>query len=194
MQNLNKIICGVDEVGRGSLAGPVVAAAVILPNKHYIVGLNDSKKLSAKERIKLSIKIKRIAISIGIGSVGASIIDSVNIRNATIQAMEDAIKNLKKRPDLVLVDGLDKLEINLPTKNIIRGDSSEECIMAASIYAKVNRDKLMENYALQYPNFGFENNKGYGTKFHLNALKNHNPSPLHRLSFKPMKNKKSRIL
>ncbi|MBT4250132.1 ribonuclease HII [bacterium] len=194
MQNLNKIICGVDEVGRGSLAGPVVAAAVILPNKHYIVGLNDSKKLSAKERIKLSIKIKRIAISIGIGSVEASIIDSVNIRNATIQAMEDAIKNLKKRPDLVLVDGLDKLEINLPTKNIIRGDSSEECIMAASIYAKVNRDKLMENYALQYPNFGFENNKGYGTKFHLNALKNHNPSPLHRLSFKPMKNKKSRIL
>jgi ribonuclease HII len=104
--------------------------------------------------------------------------------------MEDAIKNLKKRPDLVLVDGLDKLEINLPTKNIIRGDSSEECIMAASIYAKVNRDKLMENYALQYPNFGFENNKGYGTKFHLNALKNHNPSPLHRISFKPMKNKK----
>mgnify|MGYP006438444381 FL=1 len=167
---------------------------MILPNKHYIVGLNDSKKLSAKERIKLSIKIKRIAISIGIGSVGASIIDSVNIRNATIQAMEDAIKNLKKRPDLVLVDGLDKLEINLPTKNIIRGDSSEECIMAASIYAKVNRDKLMENYALQYPDFGFENNKGYGTKFHLNALKNHNPSPLHRLSFKPMKNKKSRIL
>ena len=167
---------------------------MILPNKHYIVGLNDSKKLSAKERIKLSIKIKRIAISIGIGSVGASIIDSVNIRNATIQAMEDAIKNLKKRPDLVLVDGLDKLEINLPTINIIRGDSSEECIMAASIYAKVNRDKLMENYALQYPNFGFENNKGYGTKFHLNALKNHNPSPLHRLSFKPMKNKKSRIL
>ena len=167
---------------------------MILPNKHYIVGLNDSKKLSAKERIKLSIKIKRIAISIGIGSVEASIIDSVNIRNATIQAMEDAIKNLKKRPDLVLVDGLDKLEINLPTKNIIRGDSSEECIMAASIYAKVNRDKLMENYALQYPNFGFENNKGYGTKFRLNALKNHNPSPLHRLSFKPMKNKKSRIL
>ena len=167
---------------------------MILPNKHYIVGLNDSKKLSAKERIKLSIKIKRIAISIGIGSVEASIIDSVNIRNATIQAMKDAIKNLKKRPDLVLVDGLDKLEINLPTKNIIRGDSSEECIMAASIYAKVNRDKLMENYALQYPNFGFENNKGYGTKFHLNALKNHNPSPLHRLSFKPMKNKKSRIL
>ncbi|MDC0881872.1 ribonuclease HII [Candidatus Marinimicrobia bacterium] len=194
MQNLNKIICGVDEVGRGSLAGPVVAAAVILPNKHYIVGLNDSKKLSAKERIKLSIKIKRIAISIGIGSVEASKIDSVNIRNATIQAMEDAIKNLKNRPDLVLVDGLDKLEINLPTKNIIRGDSSEECIMAASIYAKVNRDKLMENYALQYPNFGFENNKGYGTKFHLNALKNHSPSPLHRLSFKPMKNKKSRIL
>lgn len=167
---------------------------MILPNKHYIVGLNDSKKLSAKERIKLSIKIKRIAISIGIGSVEASIIDSVNIRNATIQAMEDAIKNLKKRPDLVLVDGLDKLEINLPTKNIIRGDSSEECIMAASIYAKVNRDKLMENYALQYPNFGFENNKGYGTKFHLNSLKNHNPSPLHRLSFKPMKNKKSRII
>ena len=108
--------------------------------------------------------------------------------------MEHAIKNLKKRPDLVLVDGLDKLKIDVPNKNIIRGDSSEECIMAASIYAKVRRDKLMENYALQYPNFGFENNKGYGTKFHLNALKNHNPSPIHRLSFKPMKNKKSRIL
>ncbi len=104
--------------------------------------------------------------------------------------MKDAIKNLKKRPDLVLVDGLDKLDINIPNKNIVRGDSSEESIMAASIYAKVNRDKLMERYALQYPNFGFESNKGYGTKFHLNALKKHNPSPLHRLTFKPMKIKK----
>ena len=167
---------------------------MILPNKHYIIGLNDSKKLSVNDRIELSIEIKRIAIGIGIGSVEASTIDSVNIRNATIQAMEHAIKNLKKRPDLVLVDGLDKLKIDVPNKNIIRGDSSEECIMAASIYAKVRRDKLMENYALQYPNFGFENNKGYGTKFHLNALKNHNPSPIHRLTFKPMKNKKSRIL
>ena len=167
---------------------------MILPNKHYIPGLNDSKKLSAKKRIELSIKIKRIAISIGIGSVDASTIDSVNIRNATLQAMKDAIKNLKKRPDLVLVDGLDKLDIDLPNKSIVRGDNSEECIMAASIYAKVSRDKLMENYALQYPNFGFENNKGYGTSFHLNALKIYNPSPLHRLTFKPMKNKKSRIL
>ena len=167
---------------------------MILPNKHYIIGLNDSKKLSVNNRIELSIEIKRIAIGIGIGSVEASTIDSVNIRNASIHAMEHAIKNLKKRPDLVLVDGLDKLKIDVPNKNIIRGDSTEECIMAASIYAKVSRDKLMENYALQYPNFGFENNKGYGTKFHLNALKNHNPSPLHRLSFKPMKNKKSRIL
>tara|TARA_B110000438_G_C15650296_1_gene579284 strand:+ start:335 stop:889 length:555 start_codon:yes stop_codon:yes gene_type:complete len=184
----------VDEVGRGSLAGPVVAAAVILPTKHYIVGLNDSKKLSAKKRIELSIKIKRIAISIGIASIEASTIDRVNIRNATIQAMKDAIKNLKKRPDLVLIDGLDKLDIDLPNKNIVGGDNSEECIMAASIYAKVSRDKLMETYALQYPNFGFQNNKGYGTKFHLNALKNCNPSPIHRLTFKPMKNKKSRIL
>lgn len=119
----------------------------------------------------------------------ASTIDILNIRNATIQAMKDAIKNLKKRPDLVLVDGLDKLDINIPNKNIVRGDSSEESIMAASIYAKVIRDKLMESYALQYPDFGFENNKGYGTKFHLNALKKHHPSPLHRLTFKPMKNK-----
>ena len=104
--------------------------------------------------------------------------------------MKDAIKNLKKRPDLVLVDGLDNLNINIPNKNIVRGDTSEECIMAASIYAKVSRDKLMEDYALQYPDFGFEKNKGYGTKFHLNALENHNPSTLHRLTFKPIKLKK----
>ena len=166
---------------------------MILPNKHYITGLNDSKKISAKKRFELSIKIKKIAISVGIGLVKASIIDEINIRNATLQAMENAIRNLEKRPDLVLVDGLDKLNIGVPNKNIIRGDNSEECIMAASIYAKVSRDKLMENYALLYPDFGFEKNKGYGTKFHLEALKKNDPSPIHRLTFKPL-NKKNRIL
>ena len=167
---------------------------MILPINHCIPSLDDSKKLSAKKRSELSIRIKSIAISVSIGLVESFIIDDINIKNATLLAMKNAIKGLKKRPDLVLIDGLDKLDIDIKNNNIVGGDSLEECIMAASICAKVSRDKLMDSYALEYPNFGFENNKGYGTKFHLNALKINSPSPIHRLTFKPMKNKKSRIL
>ena len=181
-------------MGRGSLAGPVVAAAVILPKSHGITELNDSKKLSSKKRSELFITIKNKAISTGIGLVTAFTIDKINIRNATHMAMKYAIKNLNYIPDIVLIDGSDKLDIDIKNNNIIGGDALEESIMAASIYAKVSRDELMNTYAQKYPDFGFENNKGYGTKYHLNALKYFNPSPIHRMTFKPMKNKKSRIL
>ena len=188
------LTAGVDEVGRGPLAGPVVAAAVILKLDEKIEELNDSKKLSPPKRENLVDAIKSNSISWSIGISSQMEIDSINILQASLLAMKRAVEGLKIVPELVLIDGNNTPDLDIQTRTIIKGDQTERCIMAASIYAKVSRDKLMENYALQYPNFGFENNKGYGTKFHLNALKNHNPSPIHRLSFKPMKNKKSRIL
>ena len=182
-------ICGVDEVGRGTLAGPVVASAVILQENHNIKGLNDSKKLSLKNRELLFKLIIKSSISIGIGIIGSKIIDKMNIRRATLLAMKNAVLDLKTKPDLVLVDGLDKIDVNIPNKNIIKGDSKVDCIMAASIIAKVKRDQLMIEYSSKYTEFGFEKNKGYGTKFHLNALKTNSPSPIHRMTFKPIKNK-----
>ena len=182
-------ICGVDEVGRGALAGPVVASAVILQENHNIKGLNDSKKLSLKNRELLFNLITKSSISIGIGIIDSQIIDKLNIRTASLLAMKNAVLDLKTKPDLVLVDGLDKIDVNTPNKNIIKGDSKIDCIMAASIIAKVKRDQLMEEYSNKYTEFGFEKNKGYGTKFHLNALKTNNPSPIHRMTFKPIKNK-----
>ena len=182
-------ICGVDEVGRGTLAGPVVASAVILQENHNIKGLNDSKKLSLKNRELLFTLITKSSISIGIGIIGSQVIDKLNIRRATLLAMKNAVLDLKTKPDLVLVDGLDKIDVNIPNKNIIKGDSKVDCIMAASIIAKVKRDQLMIEYSSKYTEFGFEKNKGYGTKFHLNALKINSPSPIHRMTFKPIKKK-----
>jgi len=186
---LKRTICGVDEVGRGTLAGPVVASAVILSANHKIEGLKDSKKLTSIRRVKLSKIIQKNALSIGIGIIDATIIDKINIRQATLLAMSNSVKDLSLKPDIVLIDGVDKINIPHPQKNIIGGDSKEDSIMAASIIAKVERDKLMDIYARTYPDFGFEKNKGYGTKFHLNALKINEHTPIHRMTFKPLKNK-----
>ena len=186
---LERTICGVDEVGRGTLAGPVVASAVILSANHKIEGLKDSKKLTSMRRVKLSKIIQKNALSIGIGIIDATVIDKINIRQATLLAMSNSVKDLSLKPDIVLIDGVDKINIPHPQKNIIGGDSKEDSIMAASIIAKVERDKLMDIYAKAYPDFGFEKNKGYGTKFHLNALKINKPTPIHRMTFKPLKNK-----
>ena len=186
---LKRTICGVDEVGRGTLAGPVVASAVILSANHKIEGLKDSKKLTSITRVKLSKIIQKNALSIGIGIIDATIIDKINIRQATLLAMSNSVKDLSLKPDIVLIDGVDKINIPHPQKNIIGGDSKEDSIMAASIIAKVERDKLMDIYARAYPEFGFKKNKGYGTKFHLNALKINKPTPIHRMTFKPLKNK-----
>ena len=182
-----RLICGVDEVGRGTLAGPVVASAVVLQENHNIDGLDDSKQLSVKNRELLFPLIIENSISVGIGVIDSQIIDKLNIRRATLLAMKNAILDLKIKPNLVLVDGIDKIDINIPNENIIKGDSKVDCIMAASIIAKVKRDHLMKEYSNKYPEFGFEKNKGYGTKFHLNALKTNNPSPIHRMTFKPIK-------
>ena len=186
---LKRTICGVDEVGRGTLAGPVVASAVILSANHKIEGLKDSKKLTSTSRVKLSKIIQKNALSIGIGIIDATVIDKINIRQATLLAMSNSVKDLSLKPDIVLIDGVDKINIPHPQKNIIGGDSKEDSIMAASIIAKVERDKLMDIYARAYPEFGFKKNKGYGTKFHLNALKINKPTPIHRMTFKPLKNK-----
>jgi len=186
---LKRTICGVDEVGRGTLAGPVVASAVILSANHKIEGLKDSKKLTSITRVKLSKIIQKNALSIGIGIIDATVIDKINIRQATLLAMSNSVKDLSLKPDIVLIDGVDKINIPHPQKNIIGGDSKEDSIMAASIIAKVERDKLMDIYARAYPEFGFKKNKGYGTKFHLNALKINKPTPIHRMTFKPLKNK-----
>ena len=182
-----RLICGVDEVGRGTLAGPVVASAVVLQENHNIDGLDDSKQLSVKNRELLFPLIIENSISVGIGIIDSQIIDKLNIRRATLLAMKNAILDLKIKPNLVLVDGIDKIDINIPNENIIKGDSKVDCIMAASIIAKVKRDLLMKEYSNKYPEFGFEKNKGYGTKFHLNALKKNTPCPIHRTTFKPIK-------
>ena len=184
-----RLICGVDEVGRGTLAGPVVASAVILQENHKIEGLNDSKKLSVKNRELLFPLIIESSMSVGISIVDSQMIDKLNIKRATLLAMKNAVLDLTIKPDIVLVDGLDKIDINIPNENIIKGDSKVDCIMAASIIAKVKRDDLMKEYSYKYPEFGFEKNKGYGTKFHLNALKTNGPSPIHRMTFKPIKKK-----
>ena len=186
---LKRTICGVDEVGRGSLAGPVVASAVILYQNHKIEGLKDSKKLTSRMRVKLSKIIQKNALSIGFGIIDATIIDKINIRQATLLAMSNSVKDLSLKPDLVLIDGIDKINTPYPQRNIISGDSKIDCIMAASIIAKVERDKLMDIYAEKYPDFGFAKNKGYGTQFHLDALKIKSPTPIHRMTFKPLKNK-----
>ena len=177
-------ICGVDEVGRGTLAGPVVASAVILQENHKIEGLNDSKKLSVKNRELLFTMIIESSISVGIGIIDSQIIDKLNIRRATLLAMKNAVLDLKTKPDVVLVDGLDKIDINIPNENIIKGDSKIDCIMAASIIAKVKRDHLMKEYSNKYPEFGFEKNKGYGTKFHMDMIKEYGKTKFHRKTFK----------
>ncbi len=176
-------IAGVDEVGRGPLAGPVVAAAVILPADHEITGLNDSKKLSEKRREAMNEIIRREAVSIGVGLISQDRIDEINILQATYEAMRIALEQLSPAPDVILVDAVTIPGIETRQIPIVKGDAKSASIAAASIIAKVYRDRLMVEYDRLYPEYGFARNKGYGTKEHINALKEFGPTPLHRKSF-----------
>ena len=177
------IICGVDEAGRGPLAGPVCAAAVILPDHLELPGLNDSKKLSDKKRRELFPLIKEQAIAYGIGLASEQEIDEINILQATFLAMERAIAQLEGKADLALIDGNRAKDFGLPVKTVVKGDSLSASIAAASILAKVTRDDMMEAYSNDYPGYGFEIHKGYGTKAHYAALTEKGPSPIHRMTF-----------
>lgn len=177
------VICGVDEAGRGPLAGPVCAAAVILPAHLELPGLNDSKKLTDKKRRELFPIIKENAIAYGIGFASEKEIDEINILQATFLAMERAIAQLEISPDLVLIDGNREKNFGIPVKTVIKGDSLSANIAAASILAKVTRDDLMLEMAKKYPEYQFDVHKGYGTKAHYAALTAHGPSPIHRMTF-----------
>ena len=176
------LIGGMDEAGRGPLAGPVVAAAVVMPLDDIIEGVDDSKKLTEKKREKLFDLIINKAIAYKIVAVDEKVIDEINILNATKKAMTECVLGLSVRPDIVLVDAV-KLALEVPTKAIIKGDALSYSIGAASILAKVYRDRLMQEYDAMYPWYGFAQNKGYGTKDHIDALKSVGPSPIHRRTF-----------
>ena len=178
-----KVICGVDEAGRGPLAGPVCAAAVILPEHLEIPGLTDSKKLTDKKRRELFPIIKEQAIAYGIGLASEKEIDEINILQATFLAMERALGELSVKPHLALIDGNREKDFGIPVKTIVKGDSLSMNIAAASILAKVTRDDLMMEMAQTYPEYGFDVHKGYGTKAHYAALTQHGPSPIHRMTF-----------
>lgn len=181
------LIAGVDEVGRGPLIGPVVACACILPVNFYHKDIKDSKKLSEKKREEMYKIIKENAISIGIGIVSEKVIDEVNIYEATKIAMKEAIKNLNITPEHVLIDAM-KLELNIPSTSIIKGDAKSESIAAASIIAKVTRDHMLDEMDKEYPMYDLKNNKGYGTKKHLEALQTYGPCKYHRVSYSPVRN------
>ena len=178
-----KLICGVDEAGRGPLAGPVCAAAVILPPHIEIPGLNDSKKLTDKKRRELYPLIMEQAVAYGIGLASHEQIDEINILQATYLAMERAIAQLTIKPELALIDGNRTKDFGLPVQTVIKGDSLSASIAAASILAKVTRDDLMLEAAKVYPQYAFDVHKGYGTKAHYEALTAFGPSPIHRMSF-----------
>ena len=177
-----KLIGGMDEAGRGPLAGPVVAAAVVMPLDDVIEGVDDSKKLTEKKRERLFDEIIKKALAYKIVAVDEKVIDEINILNATKKAMTECVSGLSVRPDVVLVDAV-KLSLDVPTKAIIKGDALSYSIGAASILAKVYRDRLMQEYDAIYPWYGFAQNKGYGTKDHIDALKSVGPSPIHRRTF-----------
>ena len=183
-----ELIAGVDEVGRGPLAGPVIACAVILPTEHSIKGLKDSKKLSKKKREELFPIIQDQAICIGLGVSDVKTIDKHNIREATLMAMKSALKKLDPKPDKALIDGEFIKDISIPNKGIVGGDNLIDSIKAASIIAKVTRDNIMQEYSKIFYEYGFEKNSGYGTKTHMDALKKYKATPIHRKSFKPVSN------
>ncbi len=182
-----KIIAGVDEVGRGPLAGPVVAAAVILPLFPRIKGLNDSKLLTPEKRESLCLEIRSVALAKAVGIVAPNVIDSINILAASLLAMRQAIQKLRMTPGMVLVDGNQKPRSGLPETTIVKGDQKSAAIMAASILAKVTRDAIMVKLHEQYPQYSFQEHKGYACPRHLEALEKHGPSPVHRFSFDPVK-------
>ena len=176
-------LCGIDEVGRGPLAGPVVACAVILPKDSQILYLNDSKKLSASKREELYDVIMREAVSVGIGMRSPERIDEINILQATYEAMREAVSKLDVMPQVLLNDAVTIPQITIPQVPIIKGDAKSVSIAAASIVAKVTRDRLMEEYDKVFPEYGFASNKGYGAAVHIEALKKYGPTPIHRKTF-----------
>ena len=180
------IIAGVDEAGRGPLAGPVVAAAVILPNYYDLKGLDDSKKLTPKKRSQLFVEIQHQATAIGVGVVAAAEIDKTNILQATHQAMKMALGRLKPRPDQAVIDGHALPTQIIPNKGVIKGDQTIDVIKAASIIAKVTRDNMMEQYDIIFPAYGFRKHKGYGTREHMDKLRLNKACVIHRKSFKPV--------
>jgi ribonuclease HII len=178
-----RLIAGIDEAGRGALAGPVVAAAVILPAGARINGVDDSKKLSPKQREELFDIITAQALRIGVGMAAASVIDRVNILQATRLAMQEAVGKLSPPPDYLLIDGITTIASPFPQKTVIKGDSLSLSIAAASIIAKVTRDRLMRELDQKYPGYGFAGHKGYGSAGHLEAIRLLGPSPIHRMTF-----------
>ena len=179
-----KYICGIDEAGRGPLAGPVVVASVIMPENSMIEGVNDSKKVSEKKREKLYDLILEEAISYGVGIIGQDEIDEINILNATKKGLTMSLKELIQKPDLIIVDALTHIDtVGIPYESIIKGDAKCYSISAASIIAKVTRDRIMREWDKIYPQYGFVQHKGYGTSAHINAIKEYGPCPLHRKSF-----------
>lgn len=181
-----KVIAGIDEAGRGPLAGPVVAASVILPNDYFLSGLNDSKKLSRKKREYFYDEIIKNAISYGVGVVSVNDIDKYNIYNSTKIAMIKSILGLSVKPKHLLIDAM-KIELNIPQTSIIKGDAKSVSIAAASIIAKVTRDRYMKELAINYPQYNFGKNAGYGTKEHIDAIRTYGITPEHRKSFEPIK-------
>lgn len=177
------VICGVDEAGRGPLAGPVFAAAVILPDGHIIEGVNDSKKLSEKKREMLFDKIIEECVCYSIGTASEKEIDEINILQATYLAMKRAVEELKIKPDYVLIDGNRMPPLDIPAETIVKGDGKSASIAAASIIAKVSRDRYMLELAEKYPQYEFEKHKGYGTKLHYEKIAEHGISDIHRKSF-----------
>ena len=179
-----KYICGIDEAGRGPLAGPVVVASVILPENSMIEGINDSKKVSEKKREKLYDLIIEEAISYGVGIIGQDEIDDINILNATKKGLTLSLQELTKRPDLIIVDALSKINtLGIPYESIIKGDAKCYSISAASIIAKVTRDRIMREWDKVFPQYGFATHKGYGTSVHINAIKEYGICPIHRKTF-----------
>lgn len=178
-----EIVCGIDEAGRGPLAGPVYAAAVILPKGYVVEGVNDSKKLSEKKRELLFDKIKNEALSYSIGTASNEEIDEINILQATFLAMRRAVDGLSIKPDIALVDGNKTPGLNIAEKSIIKGDAKSANIAAASILAKVSRDRYMLKMSEVYPDYQFEKHKGYGTKLHYEMIEKYGISPIHRKSF-----------
>lgn len=183
-QNGVNLICGIDEAGRGPLAGPVVVASVVLPKDSMIEGVNDSKKISEKKREKVYERIIEEAISYGIGIIEQEEIDQINILNATKKGLTNSLEELSVKPDIILVDALTKIDtLGIPYQSIIKGDAKSYSIAAASIIAKVTRDRIMRQWDEVYPVYGFAGHKGYGTAKHIQAIKENGICPLHRRSF-----------
>ena len=181
-----RLVAGLDEAGRGPLAGPVVAAAVMLPRRCLLAGLNDSKQLTEAERERLYDEIQRRAVGIGVGQASEREIDAMNILEATRLAMGRAIQALPSMPEYLLLDALELPAVHLPQRAIIKGDALSVSIAAASVVAKVTRDRLMGEYHRQYPQYNFQAHKGYGTAEHLRMLAAHGPCAIHRRSFRPV--------